>query len=103
MSEQDITFLKQIVHSQDKLKNLVQSVVKRIAHLESHLEHDEPDILTGTRETPHHHGLRFNATFNNSIPMKKRDAYLKQFQHEPESVFRDYHVSEFEGVYNRTK
>jgi hypothetical protein len=83
----DPDFVIQLASSHDDLKH-------RIEHLESHIE-DDPS------ELPVAPGFFFNATFMHPVPLKKRKAYMEQFQAELLSVFKEYDVIGFEGIFTQ--
>ena len=85
MTPQDLKFIKQIARSHDDLKH-------RIEHLESHMD---------TSDLPVAPGFFFNATFKHPVPLKKRKAYMEQFQAELLSVFKEYAVIGFEGIFTQ--
>jgi hypothetical protein len=87
MTPQDLKFIQQIAHNQDDLKKLLQIFGQRLDHLESHLDHDEPQ------------NFFFNATFINPVSSEKQKAYLEQGEAELLSVFKEYGVIRFEARY----
>jgi len=81
-------FIIDLAKSHDKLK-------KQVAHLEDHIENDlAPDAPVAT-------GHFFNVVFLNNIPQQNRKVYQKQFELELESLFKEYGILYFEGIFNK--
>jgi hypothetical protein len=80
-----LKFLLALTQSHDDLKH-------RVEHLESHLAEDSPEPLEN---------LRCNVSLRNAVPPKDHRVYSQQFQAELVSLFREYGVETFEGMYGK--
>ena len=88
----DKVFLLRLARSHDDLKKLLQSFSQRLDHLESHLA-EEPEIQN---QAPLK-GLYFTANFTS--PMQK--VGLDQLRLELISLFENYGIIDFEGIFSK--
>src|SRR3989442_11230139 len=80
-------------------KKMESSYAKKFTDLKKQVEHLESHLHDDMSETPK--GFFCSVVFNNAVPPEKHTEYQKQFENELKSIFENYGVYEFEGIFTK--